>query len=364
MDMRRVLPKFELGIFVKNVGKGVEEQARRQEFENEERRIRKLKEALEISDQNMEDAKERRFARQEVEKKKAEQESWKNMWTTSGLRPLAEPPIFDWDWIFRTKVPSDLRYRRLFPDDPGKRAAIKDLDGELIAQLEYSCWAKIMGEDEDTDGTRRAFYDGLKANLDEDSTEVINESWDLRDTATELAIFEYIHLDNDGRTTGLEQWIAKGADVFWDLEGDDLRRKYGPLVPLDFVENRLATFEFKFLDDDLGFGTSELEKLLELGFDVLTFFDDEEVHKKYGHLYRFYRSVPASPAPASPISAAHSTDSAHPDLAPSPEADSFNDAMRAFLLSPPDYPIAAPESEFLPKDDSEEESHVRHASVY
>lgn len=55
------------------------------------------------------------------------------MWTTSGLRPLAEPPILDWEEFEREHMPSDIRYRALFPDDPEKRSRMKDLDGEYAA---------------------------------------------------------------------------------------------------------------------------------------------------------------------------------------------------------------------------------------
>lgn len=34
--------------------------------------------------------------------------------TTSGLRPLAEPPILDWDWFFRVRIHQAYDIRRCF----------------------------------------------------------------------------------------------------------------------------------------------------------------------------------------------------------------------------------------------------------
>ena len=60
-------------------------------------------------------------------------------WTTPGQRPLAEPPILDWDWFFRDHIPSDLRYAALFPNDPEKKYRMKGLNGESEALFEYLC---------------------------------------------------------------------------------------------------------------------------------------------------------------------------------------------------------------------------------
>lgn len=51
----------------------------------------------------------------------------------SWLTQLAEPPIIDWDASFRQKIPSDLRYRAMFPGDPARIATMKDLDAEREA---------------------------------------------------------------------------------------------------------------------------------------------------------------------------------------------------------------------------------------
>lgn len=68
---------------------------------------------------------------------RAERDRKTAMFTTPGLPPLATAPPVDWEWFARVHVPSDLRFRRLFPDDPAKRADANDLHGEWRALLEY-----------------------------------------------------------------------------------------------------------------------------------------------------------------------------------------------------------------------------------
>lgn len=90
-------------------------------------------------------------------------------YTTPGERPLAEPPILDWEQFSRIHVYSNLRYEALFPDETQeekderekgkgrsrsrtsrgsggksktevnreKRARLKDLKGESVALFEY-----------------------------------------------------------------------------------------------------------------------------------------------------------------------------------------------------------------------------------
>lgn len=53
------------------------------------------------------------------------------------MRPLAEAPELDWECFERQFISSDLRMRKLFPDDQGKAARAKDLMGEQSALDEY-----------------------------------------------------------------------------------------------------------------------------------------------------------------------------------------------------------------------------------
>ena len=79
------------------------------------------------------------------------------MFTTPGLPPLAMAPSVDWEWFAKVHVPSDLRFRRLFPEDPAKRADDKDLHGEWEALLDYSQWVDIMIKHQLTDNARKRF---------------------------------------------------------------------------------------------------------------------------------------------------------------------------------------------------------------
>lgn len=68
------------------------------------------------------------------EKKRAEYRTGREIktaiFTTPGLPPLAMALPMDREWFAKVYVPSDLRFRRLFPDDSAKRADAKDTHGE------------------------------------------------------------------------------------------------------------------------------------------------------------------------------------------------------------------------------------------
>lgn len=100
-------------------------------------------------------------------------------WKTPGLPLLAEPPILDWEWFFRERVVSDIRYQHLFPHDPEKRARVKDIGDERCVLHGYMSWDSIMREDIDTVGKRKDFYAGLAEDLKEDWLELEKESNDL-----------------------------------------------------------------------------------------------------------------------------------------------------------------------------------------
>ena len=71
--------------------------------------------------------------------------------------------------------------------------------------------------------------------------------------------------------------------------------KYQHLVPPDFVEYHLATFEFVWLNIDGGQGA--IRRYLNAGHDILEGWP-QEVLDKYGHLRRFLppaaQEVPSS----------------------------------------------------------------------
>lgn len=201
---------------------------------------------------------------------------------TPGQRPLAEPPILDWAWFFERYIPSDLRYKALFPSDPENRSRMIDLDGERHVLSEYcDCvTGRAMRDDPEIDIIRGNFNKNLRADLLEDLEEVYQECEDIWSMSTDLYHFEHNFLDSDGRTTKLEQWIKKGADIFYEL-GHEVREKHQHLVPSDFVKNRVATFEFYWLH--VNGGASVIERKLRKGFNILAGWP-HEVQDKYGYL--------------------------------------------------------------------------------
>lgn len=102
-----------------------------------------------------------------------------------------------------------------------------------------------MKDDLAEDDARRQFYTILYDDVDEDLRVLLKDHHAIFSTATRLGLFEFEMLDNDGKTTQLEEWIKKGADVFLDWP-EEVKMKYGHLVPLNFVEDRVATFRFRW----------------------------------------------------------------------------------------------------------------------
>lgn len=271
--------------------------------------VGKEEEEVESGEEQAEDAevtKGRERMRAEKQKERDEKNAF---WTTPGLRPLAEPPILDWDWFFRVRIPSDLRFKALFPDDPEKRCRMKDLNGELAALHEYTHCAGLATDDPETDSRRREFYQHLLDDIFEDLKEVDQECDAVWAMATDLSRFEFRHLDNDGRTTRLEQWIKKGADVFYSW-GDEVRQKYSYLVPQDFARNPLDTFEFAFFLDDstnaiTNANANAIANKMKEGRDFVAGWP-QEVQAKYGYLRQYLPHPPpsstssSSTAPPSP----------------------------------------------------------------
>lgn len=202
------------------------------------------------------------------------------LWITPGLRPLAEPPRLDWEQFVRSWIPSDSRYRCLFPNDPEKRATMKDLVGERAILNEYIAFTRAMMDDPEVGDARRRFYDTLSKDLFADWKEVHQERLAAFEQAIEICRFEYNQLDNDNKTTRLENWVNKGANIF-SAWGEEVKLKYQYLIPADFMDDPVATFEFNELDRDGG--TSNMEHKLESGHDILTGWP-QVVQDKYGHL--------------------------------------------------------------------------------
>ena len=239
----------------------------------------------------VEEAERRERERERLdEEKRRHREVWRKMWTTPEQRPLAEPPILDWEQFVRWHIPSDLRYNMLFPSDPERRAAMKDLHGEVAVLAEYCIFAGSMSCDPVVDDARRSFYQALYKDLFGDWQELQKESQATFQMATELCRFEFVRLDNDGKTTQLENWIKKGANIF-DGIGEEVKQKYEYLVRLHFVEDPLATFEYVWLGVDGG--DDIMRKNMEEGNNILMGWP-QEVQDKYGYLRAWLPAVTES----------------------------------------------------------------------
>ena len=168
----------------------------------------------------------------------------------------------DWDYIFREHIPSDAQYAALFPRDPERRCRQKDLDGEGVDLYHYSQCLQIMTEDEEADASRREFYRNLELEVQKEYSEVREERDTNASSASLLSQFEYSHLDRDGGTRRLLEWIDRSADVMRGY-GEEVKQKYGHLLPPDFHEDELATFQFQYIDGDGG--VDELRRTLLTG---------------------------------------------------------------------------------------------------
>lgn len=183
----------------------------------------------------------------------------------------------DWSYIFNERLPSDVQYAALFPNDPERRCAQKDLEGELEALYQYSQWTQIMQEDVGGGEARRHFYQQLQMDIDQEYDDVEEDASNNWRWASPTGVWEQRHLDRSGGTEGIQSFLGKGANVF-RLEGEEVKRKYGHLVPIDFRYNDLATFEFENIDKDAGH--DRLRRMFSRGADVFRG-RSAEVREKY-----------------------------------------------------------------------------------
>ena len=215
-------------------------------------------------------------------------------YVTPGLPPLAEPPLLNWKQFKRTHIFSDLRYEKLFPDGNStgtekgkakeKRARMKDLQGESAACWEYMFWLQstleygVDSQDHPLDDSRREFYKQLQIELEIEFEAVERERTALLAEATELGRFDFKYLDNDGRTTRIEKFLRKGANVF-EGYGEKAIAKYGHLKPKDWKEVWSATYQAQNLDDDGGSTRVQYEfvKSKESGEKIPKFYLPEDL---------------------------------------------------------------------------------------
>lgn len=106
---------------------------------------------------------------------------------------------------------------RRFAADVGKgeaekrrRTEVKGLEGEQSVLAEYIAATRAMRDDPTVDDARRGFYGSLSKKVYADWITVRYEFQTTFQMASEFARFEFAYLDNDGKTTRLEQWVKRG----------------------------------------------------------------------------------------------------------------------------------------------------------
>lgn len=145
-------------------------------------------------------------------------------------RPIAEPPCFNYDRFVEENIPSDLKYKILFPDDISKRTDYRDLRTERDLLAMYIDWNDALLQHCEVTSGKRVFYEGLREGLEYDWKETVREKNKLNRFTTPLAKWEFRNLDNDGKTEGIRRKIEMGYDVFDAKGGREARNKYGFLL--------------------------------------------------------------------------------------------------------------------------------------
>lgn len=152
-------------------------------------------------------------------------------------RPVSEPPQFNYISFVRRVIPSDRRFKVLFPDDIEKRTRAKDLliEHELLDW--YHAWTKLETvqmrndvrlraarfEDEPiykgpSDEERTEFLAGLKRELAFDNSTVNEELQEVYRLSNDaLAKWEFKFLDNDGDTKRIQNLMDDRSDRNHDI---------------------------------------------------------------------------------------------------------------------------------------------------
>lgn len=237
-----------------------------------------------------------RLAQQEADwEEKQFRRKHSDMWNTPKRVPLALPPSLIRGDFLDTFLPSDLRVRCLFPNDPAKRARIKDLIGEYGALHDYTNWAGAMiSEPEYVVGEgRRRFLERLAGVVFEDTVEVMREVERLFLEATELGKFEYCFLTDVGKTDDLVRRLMEGAPSLMHENGlyscvlepsdepgkREIWEKYGHLVPTE-----LERFNHLWLGKEGD--TADLQQKLIRASNPDAIFKDwsPSIRARYAHL--------------------------------------------------------------------------------
>lgn len=151
-----------------------------------------------------------------------------------GMPPLEQPPQFNYEQFVDECIPSDFRFKKLFPADAdvGKRSRYRDMRTEDELRELYRDWAFDMKENTAALGNceGQEFYQELVRNLDMDHIEDLDAKHAVFKQAKDLARWEYKYLDNDGDTKGLVRFIQERGEnhVFGGCK--EAKEKYGYLL--------------------------------------------------------------------------------------------------------------------------------------
>lgn len=170
-------------------------------------------------------------------------------------RPVAEPPIFDYNhFVEENGIPSDARLRRLLPANPALRTKLRDKITESSLSHHYFLWAthKHNAEMKAGNTSRAKFYEGLEGAAWDDwfedqeveyGSEGVNMGSLLKHgTISFLQYWEFYLLDEDGGTTKIRSLLPADGGLFPQEPTPDedsleqVKQKYGHLVPSGYLE--------------------------------------------------------------------------------------------------------------------------------
>lgn len=145
-------------------------------------------------------------------------------------RPLAEPPMLDYDTFLEKTLPSDRRFLKLIPDDIEKRTSCRDHETERLLLIEYREWVGDMRDcASNGDPARWKFYQELYQDIVVERDAVWDERTAAFQGAEVLALWEYYFLDQDGETKGIQAWSEAEWKGYCNNKAAWI--KYGSLAP-------------------------------------------------------------------------------------------------------------------------------------
>ena len=156
-------------------------------------------------------------------------------------RPHGEPPILDYDDIIKNRLPSDIRFSKLFPNEIDRWIKVRDASTEEFLLADFLDWTDDMIVS--TQDSARTFYERLREEMEHDHMKLMIETGEYMSGASEHAIFEYLFLDQDGGTKGIEAWSAtQWGGVRMEKETWE---KYSRLAPSGYVPLKFWSREIR-----------------------------------------------------------------------------------------------------------------------